>query len=78
VLDNSVTKEHIWLRGNAVIGGGSSFVFLANYYYKSRKRWGQHVTRIGEKGLKSGSRKPERKRGLGSPRRRWADRCGLD
>jgi hypothetical protein len=55
--ENIGTKGTIWVYGDAVIGGRSSFAFPANYYYKSRKRLGQHVTRMGEKGLNSGGRK---------------------
>jgi hypothetical protein len=48
---------------------------------KSRRmRWAGHVSRMGEKrnAYRSLVRKPERKRPLGRPRRRWVDNIKMD
>jgi hypothetical protein len=48
---------------------------------KSRRmRWGGHVARLGKKGntYRLLVEKPERKRPLGRPRRRWVDNIRMD
>jgi hypothetical protein len=47
---------------------------------KSRRRWADHVARMGEKrnAYRLLMGKPEGKRPLGRPRRRWADNVRMD
>jgi hypothetical protein len=56
--------------------------FLANIVrvVKSRRRWAGHVARMGEgrRGHRVLLGKPERKRPLGRPRRRWEDNIKMD
>jgi hypothetical protein len=62
----------------------SSFFPLATYKKFStetrRMRWAGHVARIGEKrnAYKILVGKPEGKRALGRPRRRWVDNIKMD
>jgi hypothetical protein len=90
VFENRVLRGIFGPKRDEVIGGwrklyneelhnlyGSSIIRII----KSRRmRWAGHVTRLGEK--RNGYRilvgKPERKRPLGRPRRRWEDNISMD
>ena len=52
-----------------------SSTYIVRVIKSRRMRWAGHVARMGEESLAG---KPERKRPLGRPRRRWGKRIGMD
>jgi hypothetical protein len=56
------------------------FFHLISYSHRKRMRWAEHVARIGE--IRTAYRilvgKPEGKRPVGRPRRRWVDNIKMD
>jgi hypothetical protein len=51
-----------------------------SWFYKKRMRWAGHVARNGKtrNAYRILVRKPERKRPLGRPRRKWVDNIKMD
>jgi hypothetical protein len=90
VFENKVLRRIFGPKGDGVTGGWRKLhnEELHNLYsspsiiriIKSRRRWAGHLPRMGEK--RSAYRllvgKPEGKRPLGRPRRRWIDNIKMD